>query len=330
MSSTDTKSCDQTKEGESMANWLTDSILQLDSDYPSVADFPLWLYVVRGTDRSAVIDTGVASTYSAIAGMQLTDAGLSPEEVTVIMNTHGHPDHFGGNASWRAASPEAIVCAPLADAPWVEDHDRHWKELWNGFPGCLSFDATMKEAILNEYCGANTEVAVALRDADTVDLGDRELLAVRTGGHSPDHMAYFDSSDRVLFCGDVVQAAGQPFLTSGAMLAPLYHDPAEYRIGLCRLLALDFSWLVPSHSQPLGAAEGRSLIERSLTFVDRVDDVIDSQIAARGTLLTARVAEEIGRLTGNGVTLQTAAVATAHLRERAAAGQLDASWSTVE
>lgn len=310
-----------------MTSWLTDGVLQLDTDYPAVADFPMWLYVVRGRDRAAVIDTGVVTTYDAVAGRQLADAGVDVHEVGLVVNTHGHPDHFGGNHAWLAASPAAEVAAPAADLPWVEDHQRHWDELWAGYPGCLAFDDATRDAILDDYCGPNTAVGVTVRDQTVLDLGGRELLAVRTGGHSPDHTAYFDTTDRILFTGDVVQAEGQPFLTAGT-LAPMYTDPDDYRGGLRLLRELDFSWLVPAHAQPLTAAAGRALIEQSLRYVDRVEEVVEQLLAEAGErpVTTAAVATAIGELTGTGVTLQNTAVATAHLRRHAANGELLSAW----
>ena len=42
--------------------------------------------------------------------------------------------------------------------------------------------------------------------------------------------------------------------------------------------------------------------------------------------ITAAVATAVGELTGTGVTLQNSAVATAHLRQHAANGELLSAW----
>lgn len=311
-----------------MSTWITDSVLQLETDYPEVSDFPMWLYILRGRDRSAIIDTGVVSTYRMTLAPQLAEERMDSREVTAIINTHGHPDHFGGNASWLEASSDAQILAPLADAPWVEDHERHWNELWDSFPGCLSWEAAMKTSVLEDFCGPNTPVDVFVRDGTEIDLGGRVVRAIRTGAHSPDHMAYWDEKDRLLFSGDVVQGNGAPFLSGLVNLAPLYSDPEEYRRGLGVLARHDFEWLIPSHAQPLSADAGQKLLRESIAYVDRVDRLLDEIDAVGAPLTIASVAGEIGTRLGNfgGVSLQTATVAQAHLIERLRAKSLRSEW----
>ncbi len=311
-----------------MATWLTDSVLQLETNYPAVTGVPMWLYVVQGNDRSAVVDTCVPSTFRATIAGQLASENIDPRSVTAVLNTHGHPDHFGGNASWLEASDEAEVHAPLADAPWVEDHARHWTELWEDYPCCLSFDESTRTEILENYCGPDTPVHVLLRDDDEVELGGTKLRAVRTGAHSPDHTTFFDADAGLLFTGDVVQGSGQDLVGSELLLAPLYTDPDAYRSGLRRLLGLEFTWMVPAHARPLPAEEGRELINRSLRFVDSVDALLDDLDAKVEVLTSRATAEAIGTRLGpfGGVNLQTAAVARAHLRQRLASGNLRSTW----
>ena len=50
-----------------------------------------------------VVDTGLAGEESTIVSA-LAELGLRPEEVDIIVNTHSHPDHCGGNHLFREAS----------------------------------------------------------------------------------------------------------------------------------------------------------------------------------------------------------------------------------
>jgi glyoxylase-like metal-dependent hydrolase (beta-lactamase superfamily II) len=43
---------------------------------------------------------------------------------------------------------------------------------------------------------------------DAIEAGDTLLRPVPTPGHSPDHMCYFDSQSRDLYCGDLIRSGG--------------------------------------------------------------------------------------------------------------------------
>src|SRR5262249_21888615 len=62
--------------------------------------------------------------------------------------------------------------------------------------------------------------------------GDVELVAVHGAGHSPDHVAFFEPSERALFTGDTVVGRGTSFID------PPEGDLARYLTTLRRMLEL--------------------------------------------------------------------------------------------
>jgi glyoxylase-like metal-dependent hydrolase (beta-lactamase superfamily II) len=44
--------------------------------------------------------------------------------------------------------------------------------------------------------------------ADVVEAGDTTLRVVRTPGHAPDHLCFFDEGSGDLYCGDLIRAGG--------------------------------------------------------------------------------------------------------------------------
>jgi hydroxyacylglutathione hydrolase len=122
-------------------------------------------YIIRDetTGRTACIDTPDAA--AVLAALQAAGWGLD-----VIMNTHWHPDHAGGNAEVQAATGAQIV-GP-AEVSRIAPLDR------------------------------------TVSDGDVVDLGDTRFEVIGCGGHTLGHIAYFSAAEPAAFVGDTLFALG--------------------------------------------------------------------------------------------------------------------------
>ena len=54
-------------------------------------------YLLRGA-RNIIIDTGIVPAPDRDIAPALRTVGLDLSDIDLIINTHGHPDHVGGNA----------------------------------------------------------------------------------------------------------------------------------------------------------------------------------------------------------------------------------------
>ena len=90
--------------------------------------------------------------------------------LSLIMNTHWHPDHAGGNAELKAATG-AMIVGP-AEVTRIAPLDRQ------------------------------------VGDGDIVDLGETRFSVIDTGGHTLGHITYFDADDQIAFVGDTLFALG--------------------------------------------------------------------------------------------------------------------------
>src|ERR687885_2105062 len=72
------------------------------------------LYLVRGA-KLALIDSGAADSPSGAVEPALRELGLGWSDLDYLLNTHGHPDHAGGNGEVKAAAPRAAIGLHSAD-----------------------------------------------------------------------------------------------------------------------------------------------------------------------------------------------------------------------
>jgi len=308
-----------------MPTQIAPGIHQLATDYPHVCGLPLWLHVIDAGSELVLLDAGIASTPEAATAPELASLGLGLADLTLVVNSHAHPDHMGGNAVLKKHSG-ARFAAPALEAGWLEDNDRLLTELWGSDPAALDLSEAERTELL-EMLDGRVRVDILLRDGDHLPA-DRRLQVVTTSGHSPGHIAVLDEPTRTLFTFDDVQGRGRPFLGSSIWLAPLYTNVNHYVDGLNRLLDLEFDALVPSHGDPLDAAAGRSRISESLEWVSDVDTFTRRLLRTRGSLTVRELAGEIGTELGDfgGLCLQTVCMARAHLELLAREHHAEPRW----
>ena len=91
-------------------------------------------------------------------------------KLALVLNTHWHPDHAGGNAEVQAATG-ALVVGP-AEVTRIASLDRD------------------------------------VRGGDHVMLGQTRFEVIESGGHTLGHIAYYDAADGIAFVGDTLFALG--------------------------------------------------------------------------------------------------------------------------
>lgn len=152
--------------------------------------------------------------------------GLNPEELDLVVVTHGHPDHLEGVEDLQALG------VPMAMHPEEERFVRG--------EGAQIFHALGLEV-------PRVRALAHLEEGELV-LGGWRLEVLHTPGHSPGSICLWCPEDGVLLSGDLLFAWGM-----GRVDLP-GSDPAAMRLSLERVFRLPVRLLLPGHGEFL---EGR-------------------------------------------------------------------------
>ncbi|MFJ4340043.1 MBL fold metallo-hydrolase [Streptomyces sp. NPDC088915] len=131
--------------------------------------------------RAALVDSGFTGHAEETAAWVRERAG----EVELVVNTHWHSDHVGGNALLQARGAGVAAGAPEAEAIARRD------------PGCCAAE------YLDQPVAPYT-VDVSLDDGQVLRLGDADWEVVRTPGHTPGHLALWQPDEGLLVVGDAL------------------------------------------------------------------------------------------------------------------------------
>jgi hydroxyacylglutathione hydrolase len=233
-------------------------------------------YIVIG-ERVCLVDTGPAGGEQRICDA-LVRLGKSPRDVDLVLNTHEHPDHIGGNTFFSRSSGPRFACHEDA-VRWIETLDIQRKERpIHGFYG---------------LAGQPVHIHRHLRDGETIDLGGgTSLQVIFTPGHSPGSMSLFCPQDRTLIIGDAIQPVDG---------LPLYIDPVKTRASLRRLMGLSGVEKVhlSSVELPYTGEAIKHAFTASLDYLDRVEAlakkaVTDLPEGATPEAITGKVLIQLG------------------------------------
>jgi glyoxylase-like metal-dependent hydrolase (beta-lactamase superfamily II) len=140
------------------------------------------VYLIAEDDGLTVVDTGLPGSAKAI----IKRAAELGAPIRRIALTHAHGDHIGSLDALAAAVPDAEVLISTRDERLL----RKDRSMDPGEPD---------DKLRGGYPGAKT------RPTRTFEAGERigSLEVVATPGHTPGHVAFLDTRDRTLLCGDV-------------------------------------------------------------------------------------------------------------------------------
>ncbi len=194
-----------------------------------------FIYLLEGDEKAMLIDTGYGQGDLRAYVEKLTDKPV------IVVNTHFHVDHYGGNAEWEKVY--------LADH-WEKDASPDYQENDKKFP-------------YPDY------EKVVIGDGYEFDLGGRIIRTLRAEvAHCSSSLFFHDVTNNLLFSGDEFES-GQTLMFMGepGTLAERLHNMKE---NAERLYALcdEHTLVLPNHN---GAPIAK---EYFLDYMGLVDSVL--------------------------------------------------------
>jgi glyoxylase-like metal-dependent hydrolase (beta-lactamase superfamily II) len=169
-------------------------------------------------DKKILIDPGHLHLFSPIE-RELKKLKITPDQIDVVIATHGHPDHLEAAGKFKK---------PTLFAMNQEEH-----------------------ALISELAAAYFKVPEAdffLTEGD-LTIGKLNVQVLVTPGHSPGSICLYWPDRKVLFTGDVVfnQSIGRTDLPGGSS--------GDLKKSIIRLSKLDVEYLLTGHGEMVTGRE---------------------------------------------------------------------------
>ena len=145
------------------------------------------VYLIVGTYKTVMIDSGIDSSFGDLKDA-LGDIGFTPADVDLVVNTHEHFDHIGGNKYFYHT---AIIAAGRLAAAKITEKDEY---------------VTMYSSFSADY--RYTKPHLWFESGAFIGLENAKLEVINTPGHTSGCICIYEEYNKLLFSGDTVFAHG--------------------------------------------------------------------------------------------------------------------------
>ena len=232
-------------------------------------------FVFRSKDP-ILIDTGYISDFNETERL-ITELGVDLSDIRLIITTHTHCDHIGGNKIIQDQSGCDIALHKIGKY-FIDTRD-DWSTWWRYYGQEGDF----------------FDCAMALDDGDVINIGPHEFKVIYTPGHASDGMVLYNRKAKILISSDTLWEDDMATMTlrvEGSR-ALFFHLES-----LDRLSELEVKAVYPGHGSPFtnmknAIARAKQRVEGYMENREKMGNDLLKKIIIY-TLLMFREVEEEG------------------------------------
>ena len=222
-------------------------------------------YLILGREKALLFDTGNGIGKISEVVNELT---ILP---VVVLNSHTHFDHIGGNSEFRD------ILAMDTD---------YTRNNIDGYSNELVREEILEEALCGSlpaeinpatYYTPSFIVKTFIRDGYKIDLGDRILEVLSTPGHTPDAISLLDLDLGLLWVGDIYYEGPIWLFVPETDLDVFYNSVKR----LCNMVP-HLTTLHPAHNSPI--AQPQSLYALKKALINVQNGTISGKVISGGRL----------------------------------------------
>jgi glyoxylase-like metal-dependent hydrolase (beta-lactamase superfamily II) len=242
---------------------------------------PVNVYLVEERDGGVLMfDSGLGTPEAEAALAEGFDGmGRRFDEVTRIVLSHGHVDHYGAARTVMERAGRAIpVLAHRADIPKIAESGWRWRDRLPLYLAYLAKLGVPKELVSVVGREAGRGFGMARRVAEVTPLEPGALLHGKhvalevhhMPGHTSGLLCLYDRRHRLLFSGDhlLEKVSPNPIIELGpAGEEGAFRPLIAYLESIERVEAMEVDLVLPGHGAPFG--QHRRVIDGLLEFQRR-------------------------------------------------------------
>ncbi len=242
-------------------------------------------YVIKGSDRNLVVDTGMnrpVCREALASGFQ--ELELDPDRTDFFI-THFHSDHLGLASEFVSNRSKVYFNRPETDFIKSEIDNGMFVQSMVQMAGRAGFPQAEIEQSLEQHPGLKygsqkTVEFEVVDDGDTLEVGPYGFVCISTPGHTMGHTCLYEPREKLLLSGDHVLWDITPNISAWTGEdSPL----DDYLASLDRIRGLDVSLVLPGHRNVFTDCRGRidSLKQHHKARADEVLRIVrDTPVAA--------------------------------------------------